>query len=258
VDLERDLTGVLAAQDGWSALVPAYVRMKELIRRLVPPPAVSRTGVRNGASEQVTALAPGLLLNLAGRDLGPERQAVAATPELPLELAGTRVLVDGAAVPLLSAGSRLIRAVIPDQLLQGVSARLEVERDGVRVAALTVPVEPAAPALIRGAVENEDGTWNNPLRPARPGSTIAVYGTGVAGRFTPELTIGGQAAEVVEAGPAPGWSQGIFRVAARVPVNVAPNAAAAIELRLGKFRSQAGITCAVSDAPEPVFPMLPR
>lgn len=258
VDLERGLTGVLAAQDSWNAVVPAWLRMKDLIRRLVPPPALSHIGVKNAGSERATALAPGLMLALAGKGLGPDRQAAAAPPNLPLELAGTRVLVDGAPVPLLSVSDRLIRAVLPDTLPRAVSARLEVERDGERVAGLTVPVEDAAPALIRGAVQNEDGAWNNPQSPARPGSTIAVYGTGVSGPFQPEFFIGGQAAEVLEAGPAPGWSQAIFRVLVRVPPTLAPNASTPLELRVGRARSQSGIACAVGDPAEPVFPVLPR
>ncbi len=257
VDLERDLTGVLAAQDGWNAVVPAYLRMKELIRRLVPAPAVSHIGVKNAASERTTALAPGLLVSIAGRGLGPEEQVVAESPELPLELGGTRVLVDGAPVRLLSVSGGLIRAVMPDELPEA-AVRLEVERDGAGVAALTMPVDEAAPALIRGAVENEDGTWNNPLNPARPGSTITVYGTGAAGAFRPEFSIGGQAAEVVEAGPALEQSPGIFRVVARVPDDIAPSATAALELRLGRARSQTGVSCAVGEPAAAVFPVVPR
>lgn len=257
-DLERGLTGALSEQDGWSALVPAYWKMKDVIRKLVPAPAVSHFGVRNAGNEQPTALAPGLLLSIAGSNLGPEQQVVAQSSEPAVEPAGTRVLVDGTPAPLLSVSGKLIRAVLPGQPGEAASARLEIEREGARIAALTMPVEKCAPALIRGAVENEDGTWNNPLNPARPGSTITVSGTGVAGEFQPEFRIGGQAAEVLEAGPAPGWPQGMFRMVARVPAELAPTRAAALELRVGRARSQAGVTCAVAYVADPVFPVLPR
>lgn len=256
VDVERGVGGVLAAQDAWSATVPAYLRMKELIRRLMPAPALGPLGLRNGASDEAAAAVPGMFVNLRGARLGPAREAAAEPGAMARELAGTRVLVDGEPAALVTASERLVRAVLPESFAGAVSVRLTVQRDGVTVAELTVPVDAAWPGLVRGAVENEDGTWNNPQNPARPGSVIALYGTGLNG--TVEIRVGGRAAEVLETGPAPGWAAGLQRVVARVPAETEWGAAVSVEARAGRGRSQAGVTLAVGERVEPVLPVLPR
>jgi uncharacterized protein (TIGR03437 family) len=108
---------------------------------------------------------------------------------------------------------------------------------------------PAAPGLFTEsggkdgliAAANEDGSRHSAANPAARGSLVRMYGTGLGaiasnvalGDFyvpasaiptTNEVsvTIGGEAAEVVFAGAAPGMIGGMYRIDARVPESLEP------------------------------------
>jgi uncharacterized protein (TIGR03437 family) len=113
------------------------------------------------------------------------------------------------------------------------------------------------------AALNQDGQSNSRARPAVPGSVISVWATGVgqlsppgvdgavaeagsvAGPIAQVLAwIGGEAAEVLYAGVAPGFLQGVIQVNLRIPDGM-KSGDAAIVLKVGESVSQPGITVAL-------------
>ncbi len=115
---------------------------------------------------------------------------------------------------------------------------------------LTPPVATSAPEL------------NSAANPAEPGSIVVLYGTGegrtlppsVDGRVStvplprPELpvnvSIGGQRAEILYSGAAPGLVAGVFQLNVRVPVAIAAGNQP-VAVTIGERLSQAGLTIAV-------------
>jgi uncharacterized protein (TIGR03437 family) len=142
---------------------------------------------------------------------------------------------------------------------------------------LDVPVVSAAPGIFtwnllygvrgmgldRAFVYNEDGKQNSPRDPASRGSVIVLYATGagqtdpagvdgqLAGEVLPKpllpvsVRIGGEQAEVLYAGGAPGFVSGLMELHVRVPGTAAKADAAPIELTVGSASSQPGLAVSV-------------
>jgi uncharacterized protein (TIGR03437 family) len=162
-------------------------------------PAVRR--VSNGASPDAPAeVVPGSLAFLSG--FGLSGSAV-------------RVTVDGVEAVVASAlGSELI-IVTPPSLVPKASAPIVVTVDGRASEPLLVRVSAAAPAIFPGAIFNEDSQANGAERPAKTGTVLQIFATGLpvdgelSGRVhdldvTPEY-----------AGPVPGTS-GVYQFNLRV------------------------------------------
>jgi uncharacterized protein (TIGR03437 family) len=74
---------------------------------------------------------------------------------------------------------------------------------------------------------------------------VVLYVTGEGqGSSAAALWIGGQQADILFAGPAPGFV-GLMQVNARVPASI-PAGAAAVDLIVGGGRTQAGVTISVN------------
>ena len=214
-----------------------------------PIPAFTAADVRNAASLKAGSVAPGEIVTIFGTDLGPAAPESAAAGFAPL-LAGTRVLFDGFPAPLLYASAKQISAVVPFSLTGKSSTQIRVEHRGALSSAVTSAVAPTSPAVFtanesgtgQGAIRNQNGTVNSAANPAAAGTVISIFGTG-AGQMNPpaadgqpaelplaQLTqpvtvrIGGVAAEVQYAGPAPGLVNGVVQVNARIPAGVRGNA----------------------------------
>jgi uncharacterized protein (TIGR03437 family) len=134
----------------------------------------------------------------------------------------------------------------------------------------TVPVASAAPAIFAlneqgsgpGAILNQDYSVNSAANPAAAGAYVFVYGTGggaIAGGATDgalapgigglvtqpvTATIGGVAANVEYAGPAPGEVNGLMQVNLQVPAGLAPGPQPVV-ITVGGAATQTGITVAV-------------
>lgn len=235
-------------------------------------PAIS--AVVNGASFQPAAVSPGLIATVFGSGIGP-----AAGAGLHLTAAGlvdttagdTRVLFDGTPGPILYASSRQVSVVVPYGVAGRARTRVEIEYQGRRSAVAEVQVADSAPAIFTvnssgtgaAAILNEDATLNAPNNPAARNSVVVIYATGegqtappgVDGQVTgaalkrPALpvrvTIGGQQAEVLYAGSAPGLVSGVLQVNARVPAGVAAGSAAPVVVTVGGAGSQSGVTLSV-------------
>ncbi len=189
----------------------------------------------------------------------------------PTELAGVRVRVGGVPVPLLFVSAGQTNAVIPSREALGPSlypaihsgtvqpldsTLIAVERSGVVSDPWVLGLSPSAPGLFQqpegqAAALNQDGSINSAANPAAPGSVVSLFGTGegavepgipdgriVLGRPLPQptlpvaVTIGGQPADVVYAGGAPGLVSGVFQVNVRVPEDALPEGVGSAALRV--------------------------
>jgi len=148
-----------------------------------------------------------------------------------------------------------------------------VEAGGVRAEPVTLSVVAAVPAVFtanqsgtgQGAILNQDGSVNSATNPAAPASIVVLFATG-EGQTTPggvdgllatgsplprpiaqptRVTVGGQEAEVVYSGAAPGLVAGLWQINARIPATVPTGAAVPIVLRVGEATSIAGVTVAI-------------
>ena len=208
------------------------------VRKLtpVPVPAIAAGGIVHAASLQTGPLAPGTIIRISGANLQ-----------------GGRVLIGGTNAAVLSGTNTEIRAVIPLDAALG-SADVVVQVETRRSAAQRIVLVESAPALFsldgsgkgQGAILNSDTALNSPARPAAPGDSVVLFGTG-AGRALAdafEVTIGGNAARVIYAGPAPGEAAGVFQVNAEVPVQAAPGSLPVV-VKVGAASSPATVTLAV-------------
>lgn len=237
-------------------------------------PGIAAGGVVNAASYQGGGVAPGQIVAIFGAGLGPAAPATLrlnAAGRVETTLAGVRVLFDDAAAPLLLVSERQINAVAPYAVARRAAASVQVEWQGVRSSPQSVAVRETAPAIFtqgstgagQGAILNQDYSLNSPENPAARGSIVMVYATG-EGQTDPEgqdgkpasepyprprarieARIGGQEAEVVWAGGAPGQLAGLMQVNVRIPIGAPAGGAVPIELRAGGVSSQAGVTLAV-------------
>jgi uncharacterized protein (TIGR03437 family) len=113
-------------------------------------------------------------------------------------------------------------------------------------------------------VLNQDGSLNGPNRPAAPGSVVTLWATG-AGQLSPAgvdgtvvpadnppvtalpvlAQVGGQIADVLYSGAAPGIVEGVVQVNLRIPFASPTGADVSLVLRVGDSTSQPGITLAI-------------
>jgi uncharacterized protein (TIGR03437 family) len=199
---------------------------------------------------------------------------VAAEPDaagrFPVTLAGTRVLFDGVAAPLFSVQEQLVIAAAPAN--PGDTVRLRVEYQGRLTNEVTLAVTAAAPGIYvregqgQAAAKNEDGSDNGEATPAPIGSMVTFTVTGL-GRTDSALepnqavreevvrpvlpvtvTVGGVAAEVVDARVPAGQTAGVIAATVRVPEGVEPGAAVPLAVQVDQAVSQAGVTIAVGAA----------
>lgn len=228
----------------------------------------------NAASFLDAGAVPGMIVSLLGTNLGPA-VGVSATPNasgiFDRQLANVKVLFDTFEAPMLFVSSGQINAVVPYQVAPRLTTRVIVEVNGVRSNALELRVATAAPAIFllsaagQGAILNQDSSVNGGANAAVRDSIIVLYATGegqtnppgvdgtIPGRSTTlkqptqrvRVRIGGQEAEVLYAGSAPGLISGALQVNTRVPAGVTPGAAVPIELIVGDTTSAGGVTVAV-------------
>jgi uncharacterized protein (TIGR03437 family) len=232
------------------------------------------TTIVSAASFLPTAVAPGQIITIFGSGVGPPIPAglrLTAAGLVDTLLSDTRVLFDGTPAPLLYVSSTQISAVVPYGIAIGSSTRLQTEYQGITSGGLDLQVVDAAPAIFTldssgigpGAILNQDSTVNSIANPADRNSVVTIYGTGegqtnpvgVDGLITAStlrtpvqpvsVTIGGQPAEVLYGGAAPGLIAGVLQVNARVPAGVAPGSQVPVIVTVGNKLSQSGVTLAV-------------
>lgn len=204
-------------------------------------PVIDPDGVVNSASGRF-ALAPSGLATIWGTNLAGGAAPASATLPLPRQLAGVRVLFNSVAVPLLYVSDRQINFLVPTSI-EGNSAEIAVEFTDAgttdRSAPITAPVRFNDPGIFAAAesriaaavvVGTADTTAT---RPVAGGELLAIFGTGLGALLpspivtlaetarVPEVLIGGQRAEVLFSGGAPGFP-GLYQVNVRVPAGLLP------------------------------------
>lgn len=236
-----------------------------------PPVSPNVAAVVNGASQQVADLSAGLIFTLYGTSIGPPVPVLLKLTggRVDTNIGNTRVLLDGIEAPMVYASTNQTSAIVPYELANRTSARLQVEYLGVRSPAVDLRISPASPGIFTldstgtgpGAILNQNNTVNRPNNPERRGNVIAIYATG-EGQTSPPgqngtlnsvlreplqsvtVTIGGQSARVTYAGAAPGLVAGVMQVNAVIPDGVASGSQLVV-IRVGSTPSQSGVTVAV-------------
>jgi uncharacterized protein (TIGR03437 family) len=231
--------------------------------------------VVNSASGLSGPVAAGEMVTINGADLGQATLATnpasaATTDKLESSLGGTRVMVNGSAVPLLYVRQDEVAAVIPNAVAGQTSITVQVQYEGQSTPTMQVPVTAIAPGLFtidgsgrgQGAILNQDESVNSMANPAARGSIVALFGTG-GGPTDPQLaedaiatapypkltsaitvTIGGQPADIEYAGAAPDLAA-VFVISARVPKNIQPGPKVPVTVTIGGVKAQSGVWLAV-------------
>ncbi len=200
-------------------------------------PMVAEGGVVDAASFGA-ALAPGSIVSVFGFNLAAGSPPVASLPPQD-RVAGAQVLVDGRPSPQYYTSDRQINFLIPANTMTG-----EVEIVVTNVMGTTAPVRvsllAAAPGIFfdpssgAGAVLLAGTGRTSFEQPASAGDILEIYCTGLGAVrpstipglqetvMAPRVLLGGQAAEVLFSGVAPGVAGLLYQVNARVPPGVAP------------------------------------
>jgi len=149
----------------------------------------------NGADFGLRPQAPGGFASLFGVALPSGTASAPGTP-LPLTLGGVSVLIDGKAAPLYYTSPTQINFQIPFETSPG-TANVVVTANGFAVASSTFPIVSAAPAIVidasgHAAALNSDGSVNRSANPAKPGTYVLVYLTGI-GALSPPVATGNAA-----------------------------------------------------------------
>lgn len=232
------------------------------------------TSFQNAASLEQTLAVPGSIITIKGTDLGP---ATAVNGQingssLSTSVGDVEVLFDGIAAPIVYASATQINAIVPYELYGRTTTRLQIRYRNQRSRDLELRVQDTAPGLFttsmsgtgQAAALNQNGTINSPNNPEQRGNVIVLYGTG-HGQTTPGGTtgrimtgtdlrrplgavtvrIGGQNAEVLYAGSAPGLVAGALQINARIPANsiIGPNVP--VQVQVGNVSSQTNVTISV-------------
>lgn len=241
------------------------------IQPVIQPP-LQAAGIRNAASLDSGPVAPGEIITLIGAAIGPAIPVKPAASADSPELGGISVLFDGTPAPLLYAGPNQINAIVPYEVSGQDATQILVRSGGQTLAALSMPVAPAMPAIFTidssgvgpGAILNQDNSINSPLNPADRGSIVAIFATGTGQTNPPSVDgeisagdlpgpapllpvsvqIGGKNADVIYSGAAPGLVAGVLQVNCRVPEDIAPGLVS-VFLTVGTASSPAGVAMAV-------------
>ncbi len=244
-----------------------------------PPPtnpqAPAIAGIVNAASEQPGGISPGELLAVYGSNLGPSKlMSAAANSDGRFEriLSGTRVLFDGVPAAMWYTSAVQVAAIAPYYIYWKDSTSVQVEYNGVKSNAVTVPIQQSQPAVFTlnasgrgpGAILNQDYSVNSAANPAARGSVVILYATGegqtdpagVDGllanvsplpqpRLPVSATIGGLNAEVLYAGAAPTFVAGAMQINATIPTTAPLGPTVPIQISVGNTTSPVGVTLAV-------------
>lgn len=235
---------------------------------------VAIAAVESAASYASDTISPGELVTVFGMNLGPAAGAglqLDSSGQVATSLAATRVLFDGIPAPMVYAAAGQVSAVVPYGL-SNPTTQVQVEYQGVASNSFPMSVAPAHPAVFtadssgggQAAALNEDGSLNSSANPASAGSIIVLYATG-AGQTSPQgidgsvtgydslpqpvlpvtVAIGGQPADVLYAGAAPGIVAGVMQINVRIPPTVPSGTSVSVTLAVGNQASSQSVTVAV-------------
>jgi uncharacterized protein (TIGR03437 family) len=262
VEMAVGAAGELLIADQENHRLRGVARLLSLTPGAVVPPAVS--AVVSAATLRAAPAVPGGLMTLFGSGLGPASGVVGRVDVLgrwTTSVEGVEVRFDGVPAPLFYVSDNQINLQVPRMVTGRARVSVSVTVNGETRGTRTVEVAEAAPALFIGAGNqvaalNQDGGLNLPLNSAGRGSIVTVFATG-SGQWEADLPdgapalaplprprlpvtlwIGGQAAELLYAGAAPG-QVGLLQINARVPAQVLAGQVAVV-LQVGDAASEVG------------------
>ena len=233
----------------------------------------------NPAGIHAAAVTPGELVTIYAAPVGPASPAtgqVGANGQFPTSLGNVQVQFDSTPAPLLYAGPGQVNAIVPFEVAGQQQTTMQYTYSVPMTAlmfqnSLTLPVASAAPAIFSqdqsgggpGAILNQNYSLNSSTNPAAAGDEIQIFGTGggavtggatdgglwpaVLGSLVDQpvtATIGGVAATVDYAGPAPYLVNGALQVNVTVPAGLASGAQPVV-ITIGTAQTPPGITVAV-------------
>jgi uncharacterized protein (TIGR03437 family) len=162
-------------------------------------------------------------------------------------------MIAGVAAPVLFAGPNQINVQVPFEAIAGVvDLSLPAENISIKLP-ITRSLGIFTTDGIHAAAMNQDGTPNSPANPAAVGSVVTLYGTGAVWPYgMPDAAIASTDAalnqeqnglqvvdwpaaipqEMLYAGAAPGFIDGIFQVNVTVPASAVASPVAGWQLRL--------------------------
>jgi uncharacterized protein (TIGR03437 family) len=235
--------------------------------------APSVTAVANAASNLGGATASGEIVVLYGSGIGPAQlveAGVGADGRFGTQLAGTTVSFNGIPAPMIYTSATQVAAVVPYGV-SGGTAQVTVTYQGQPSIPVSVPIASSAPGLFtsdgtgkgQAAAINQDNSLNTLGTPAKVGDVIVLFATG-EGQTTPggvdskpataplphpnlpvSVTIGGQNAQVLYAGGAPGEIAGLMQINAVIASGIQTGSAVPVVVQVGNVSSQPGVTIAV-------------
>jgi uncharacterized protein (TIGR03437 family) len=198
-------------------------------------------GVGNAANWTIdNAVAPQEVVSIYGIGIGPQ-QAVTAQPSsgvYPTSLGGVQVSFNNHPAPLLYVSANQINTVVSDSPLNQFGPEtVVVVVNGTPLPGFTLPLTANMPGIFRNMdgsaiAINQDGTLNRQANPAKAGTVITFWGTGVTalieqvpgGVYVLGMSIGTgvfQPLLTPNEGPAPNMIQGVFRVQVQLPASPA-------------------------------------
>jgi uncharacterized protein (TIGR03437 family) len=228
-----------------------YISDRDLhrIRKLVAGscqgvPGPQPMTVVDSATFKNSTVAPGELITIEGSVMGPATGTSATldptTGLVTTTNSGVQVFFDGVPAPILYASATQVNAIVPFTTYGRVSTNVEVDYNGVPSDLLTLTLAEQVPEVFlyhvtptstAQLVVNADGSLNSQSNPAKPGSYVTFYMSGL-GRTTPAGTDGHLASapypaplvpvtagtscygqpNVLYAGDAPGLVEGFIQV----------------------------------------------
>jgi uncharacterized protein (TIGR03437 family) len=212
------------------------------------------TSVANSASVASGPIAPGELVVLFGNGLGPAQIAVnplsGSTPAA-AGFDGTRILFNGVPASIVYTWVTQVAAVVPASI-SGNNVQVVAQYGDQTSAPISVPAAASAPALFtanssgtgQASAVNQDGTLNAASNPAKAGSTISLFATGL-GSSSLSVTIGGKTATIVPSGILPAQNSGLTVIDVQIPSGIGTGQVPVV-VQAGGVSSQSGVTIAVT------------
>ncbi len=231
-------------------------------------------GVTHGATSKSGPVAPGQIIALYGVNLGPAtliQAGLGADGRLVKELSGMQFSFDGVPAPFVYSSFRQASVIVPYSVAGKSSVKLQIRNSSGTSREIEANVTPTNPGLFtldstgagQAIAVKENGTLSSKENPARRGEILVLYATG-EGLTSPaqadgsvavspfakpvesvSVTIGGQSAEVLYAGAAPGLTAGLMQVNVRVPVEVSAGNQVPVRLSVGQQSSPRGVNLAI-------------
>ncbi len=150
--------------------------------------------VVSAASHGGRTIASGEIVDILGKNIGPAQNLFASVSagHIDTALAGVQLRFNGVPAPLLAIGFHQMRAVVPYEagpidLATRESATIQILNGSSTAWPFVAPVTAVAPSIFtvdgrptgQVLMTNEDGTLNSKQNPARQGSIVTIYATGL-------------------------------------------------------------------------------